>query len=253
MKYLRNFTENLEDEFSIEDWCYKFSITDYEIVDDLVDVDDEVNLDIMNIQNFPFQFGVVSGKFSCYSNQLRTLKGCPKEVGGYFNCGHNRLDSLEGAPIKVGGYFSCHNNNNLRSLKYCPIEVGDDFICHHINLMSLEGSPMNINGDFVCYDNNLTSLIGGPKEVRRHLRCRDNILFTLEGCPEKMPRKIDCENNPIFHIYKLFPTHESYLESLDQNYFRLGGKIVKRRFEKALREIGIMSAPKFIKSYEYIE
>ena len=66
-----------------------------------------------NLKEFPdyIQFGVVKSYFSCYRNQLTSLRGCPREVREYFDCSYNNLTSLEGAPREVGGLFDCSKNN----------------------------------------------------------------------------------------------------------------------------------------------
>ena len=58
----------------------------------------------------------VGGTFSCYGNQLTSLKGAPQKVGKDFWCSRNQLTSLEGAPQEVGGEFDCRRNPNLHSL-----------------------------------------------------------------------------------------------------------------------------------------
>jgi len=52
----------------------------------------------------------ISGSFSCASNKLTTLEGCPKNVGEDFLCFNNLLTSMEGCPEKVGGDFWCAKN-----------------------------------------------------------------------------------------------------------------------------------------------
>ena len=104
----------------------------YTINDDgSIDVDGAVNLSNRNLTKIPFNFGKVSGNFSCHYNQLTSLKGSPNIVGGDFYCYFNQLTSLEGAPNNVGGIFSCNNNQ----------------------LASLDGAPNNVGGNFSCYDN----------------------------------------------------------------------------------------------------
>jgi hypothetical protein len=76
------------------------------------------------------RFGKVSEYFSCWGNQLRTLEGCPREVGGDFDCSDNQLRTLEGSPREVGGDFDCYRNP----------------------LISLEGAPEVIKYDF-CFKN----------------------------------------------------------------------------------------------------
>ena len=43
----------------------------------------------------------------------------------------------------------------------------------------------------------------------------------------------------ILGVYKLFPDHTSFIDSLDYNYLR-GMSIDRRRFKEALDEVGII-------------
>ena len=104
----------------------------YTINDDgSIDVDGAVNLSNRNLTKIPFKFRNVSGNFSCYDNQLTSLKGSPNIVGVGFYCSNNQLTTLKGAPNIVGGVF------------YCPYN----------QLTSLEGAPNTVGGNFSCYDN----------------------------------------------------------------------------------------------------
>ena len=98
----------------IEEWLKEYNIKNYTINDDLtIDVDGFVFLNKENLKEFPdyIQFGVVKSYFSCYRNQLTSLRGCPREVHEYFDCSYNNLTSLEGAPREVRGLFDCSKNN----------------------------------------------------------------------------------------------------------------------------------------------
>jgi hypothetical protein len=123
----------LEDDFDI--WGT------YEFVDGVYNVKGHVSL-IKRVEKLPFKFGNVSGTFSCYSNNLTSLKGAPRRVYGDFYCSYNNLTSLEG----------------------CPTSVGGDFLCSRNKLTSLEGAPKSIVGAFLC-DEELKS----TKEYRQYL------------------------------------------------------------------------------------
>ena len=116
-------------------WLDSFEIKNYTINDDLtIDVKGNVYLNYNSLTCFPsfIKFNKVSGSFSCYNNQLTSLKGCPTTVHGSFDCAKNQLTILEGCPTTVGGYFSCYNNQ----------------------LTSLEGCPTIVDGNFFSCDNN---------------------------------------------------------------------------------------------------
>ena len=150
------------------------------------------------------------------------------KVTGDFYCNNNQLITLEGSPTEVVGYFNCNNNK----------------------LITLEGGPREVGGDFYCYNNQLITLEGSPRSVGRNFNCRDNKLATLEGSPREVGGNFYCIGNPIYSVYKLFPDHKSYMDSLDYNYLR-GTDIVKSRFKEALDEAGI-KIPKKISRYNYI-
>ena len=163
------------------DWLEKLK---HEVHSDgSVSVEGDVNLIVKSLRRIPFNFGVITGNFYCYDNNLTSLEGAPIEVAGGFYCGNNNLTSLEGAPKKVGGIFSC-SGNKLTSLEGAPIEVGGNFVCGNNNLTSLEGAPIEVGGNFNCGNNKLTSLEGAPKEVGGYFHCGNNKLTSLEGAPE---------------------------------------------------------------------
>ena len=98
--------------------------------DGSLDVDGNVWLDELELTKIPLKFNKVNGCFSCSSNKLTSLEGCPKEVIGNFDCSTNfKLTSLKGCPEKVYGNFNCLNTS-LTSLEGCPKEVGGDFTCN---------------------------------------------------------------------------------------------------------------------------
>jgi len=95
--------------------------------DGKIDVDGSLNFNHRGIDEIPFDFGIVTGDFSCARNDLRSLKGSPEKVGRWFNCTSNQLTTLEGGPKEVGGRFRCEGNP-LTSLKGAPEKVGNAFI-----------------------------------------------------------------------------------------------------------------------------
>ncbi len=122
MKYLKLFEQKSYEE-DVAEICQKYNIKSWSINSDgLVDVDDDVWLNGKELTKLPLRFGNVSGIFSCYENNLTSLKGCPKFVGEDFYCYQNKLASLEGGPKSVGGRFWCWKNQ-LTSLRFAPEEV----------------------------------------------------------------------------------------------------------------------------------
>jgi hypothetical protein len=150
-----------------------------------------------------------------------------------------------------------HVDISYQKLEKIPIQFGtvnNSFFCYENKLISLNGSPKVIYGGFYCQYNKITSLIDGPIKVERDYYCNFNpFLLSLEGFPKdfyEIPNShLYCMDTPIYNIYKLFPDHESYIESLDYNYLR-ENTIIKRRLEIALRVVDInLKIPKFIEGY----
>jgi hypothetical protein len=81
---------------------------------------------------------ICKGDFFCQYNKLKSLKGCPTEVGGNFDCSHNQLTSLEGSPEIIGKDFWCNSNDKLTSLEGCPTKVGRDFYCNGNRILPKE-------------------------------------------------------------------------------------------------------------------
>ena len=130
----------------IESWLKEYKIKNYTINDDFtIDVDGSVDLRDKKLKEFPdyIQFGVVTGLFSCYKNQLTSLRGAPKEVRGYFDCSFNKLTSLEGAPKEVGG-FDC-SFNKLTTLRGVPEKVGGDFYCNDNSIQFTEDDVRKVS------------------------------------------------------------------------------------------------------------
>lgn len=125
----------------IEKWLKDYTILHYTIHPDLVvDVAGDLDLSRGCLTVLPFQFGEVSGNFTCYMNSLTSLKNCPWSVGGNFDCSINDLTSLEYCPQTVGGEFDC-SFNKLTSLEYYPQTVGGK-VCYYDN--NFKFTPCNI-------------------------------------------------------------------------------------------------------------
>ena len=152
----------------------------------IVDVKGDIrvkNNNITSLTNELFEFGVVSGFFTCVECELlKTLKGAPKEVGGYFGCSYcSSLTSLEGAPKKIGEGFYCYNCISLKTLEGAPKKIKTHFACDHCDLLtSLEGAPKEVGGWFDCgYCKSLKTLKGAPKKVGEDFYCNNcDIQFT---------------------------------------------------------------------------
>jgi hypothetical protein len=95
----------------ITNWLDEVGIRKYTINKDLtVDVDGHVDLNGKTFEKLSVRFGKVSGYFSIYGcKNLKSLDGCPSEVGDVFTCSNcPKLKSLDGCPSKVGLDFWCY-------------------------------------------------------------------------------------------------------------------------------------------------
>ena len=158
MKYLRLY-ENFDD---IELFCNQHYIPYNINFDGSVDVPGNVNLEFANLSKIPINFNKVDGNFTVHGNHLKSLKGCPKEVGDNFDCSNNKLTTLKYAPIVVhrGGYLC--DNNELVTLEGCASKISNAFYCDHNKLKNLVGGP-KITGQYHCYDNPIIELTGFPE------------------------------------------------------------------------------------------
>ena len=96
----------------IEDWCRKMYIINYTINSQgEIDVDGNVNLTNKNFKELPYKFGTIKGYFSLREcKNLISLKNCPNYIidNNMFDIDDCiKLKSLEGCPKEIGGYFYC--------------------------------------------------------------------------------------------------------------------------------------------------
>ena len=143
----------------IYDYLDELDVLDYTINDDLT-VDSRYNVNLYHMimeDELPFNFNHVKGIFEIDSNDLTSLKGCPKIVGKEFYCNDNRLTSLKGCPKSVGGTFNC-DNNKLTSLEHSPKNVGNNFYCEDNYIYNLDKFDCVFKGIFNCLNNPIGTL-----------------------------------------------------------------------------------------------
>jgi hypothetical protein len=181
MKHLRKY-KIFESNTEIDKICKKYNIINYTInSDNSVDVDGDVNLWGKKLKSIPLNLNIVNGYFSCYDNNLTSLKGCPVRVGNYFSCHSNELTSLQYSPQYVeSGNFYC-GMNKIESLQYCTELIRSNFWCYNNKLTSLEHHP-TVYGNFNCYNNQINTF--------------ENFYYYKED--------VEFRYNPIYDIYELF-------------------------------------------------
>ena len=143
----------------IYDYLDELDVLDYTINDDLT-VDSRYNVNLYHMimeDELPFNFNHVKGIFEIDSNDLTSLKGCPKIVGKEFYCNDNQLTSLKGCPKSVGGTFNC-DNNKLTSLEHSPKNVGNNFYCEDNYIYNLDKFDCVFKGIFNCLNNPIGTL-----------------------------------------------------------------------------------------------
>lgn len=139
-------------------------------------INDDLDLSAMDLEVLPDLTSIkVNGFFYCNNNKLKSLKGCPQEVGG-FDCAGNDIESLMYGPAKASYY--CCSLNNLKSLKWAPKDT--EF--------------------FYCNGNNLTDLQYGPVEALIY-DCSNNKITNLDYIPNECEEFV-FDNNPIYKDYK---------------------------------------------------
>ena len=142
----------------IESWLKEMNIIDYVIHDDLtVEVTGNIDLSYKNLKEIPIQFGIIYGHFVCNHNELKSLKGCPKEIHGSFDCSHNQLINLKDGIKKIKGDFNC-SHNQLISLEGCPEEIEHSFFCNNNHINNLNYLPKKIKKTFDFSKNKLNSI-----------------------------------------------------------------------------------------------
>lgn len=195
----------------------------------------DVNLDYLNFREIPEILKDVSieGSLSLYSNNLRSLKNCPKKIIRHLNVANNRsLRSLVGGPEEVGA-IDVHNcnltslegfpkivysknfsggrvdvsGNKLTSLVGLPEELGELVIYNNPGLKTLQGCPKIIRGSFEALWLPITNMIGGPTVVYDDLLLYDTEINSLEGFPEEVGGNIFLGNSPLGSI--IFPTRNT--------------------------------------------
>lgn len=95
------------------------------------------------------------------NNFLKSLEGCPKEIGGSLDVSECNLSSLKGCSIKVDKNFDCSTNQ----------------------LVSLEGGPSFVGGYYDCGNNLITSLEGIASNKMKWIDASNNQIYSVIDLP----------------------------------------------------------------------
>jgi hypothetical protein len=96
-----------------------------------------------------------------HNNFLKSLDGCPKEIGGSLDLSECNLSSLKGCSIKVVKNFDCSGNE----------------------LTSLEGGPSFVGGYYDCGNNSITSLEGIASNKMKWIDASNNQIYSVIDLP----------------------------------------------------------------------
>lgn len=103
----------------------------------------------------------IKGNLFLHNNFLKSLDGCPKEIGGSLDLSECNLSSLNGCPTRVGKNFDCSENE----------------------LISLDGGPSFVGGYYNCSNNSITSLEGISSNKMKWIDASDNQIFSVIDLP----------------------------------------------------------------------
>lgn len=113
----------------------------------VIDVDGDVEFDVEDITQLPYQFGTVTGDFSVGGMPLTTLKGCPHTVGESFDCSHTDITSFEGGPRQVGRNYIAASCSMLTSLQGLPEVVpGILALAHNTRKAAAKSKVTSLDG-----------------------------------------------------------------------------------------------------------
>lgn len=199
MKYIKSINENLDEFLSIEDWCEKFGLEDYNVREDgYVDVDSWTTISNKDLELIPIKFNAILGSFDCSNNNLKSLNGSPRILTNSFYCEYNSLTTLDGSLLKkINDDYYC-NNNKLTTLIGGPEIINVDFNCSDNNLINIDGFPKEVNGLFCVHNNpvyNLLKLFKNKREFEasldyNYLRGTDIIKHRFEEACEEANRRV---------------------------------------------------------------
>lgn len=101
----------------IHEFCVDYDISKYTInPDGSVDVFENVYFKDSNMDDFPFKFNIVNGKFQASQNHLISIENAPEKVDGSFFINDNNLHNLKGCPKYINGTLDITDNDELTSL-----------------------------------------------------------------------------------------------------------------------------------------
>lgn len=216
MNIITFFTKYMNKNDYINKKMIELGIINYEINNNLINVNGDVNLSKKRLSNLPFQFGDINGDLNIANNKFTNLDGLFKSCNnlyannnlinnlsgmGYIkrniDLSHNKITTLKGIQPIIDGSLLL-NNNRLSNLKDGPIKIVNDFNVSDNKITSLIEMPKSVNIFYI--DNNNVKNLKHLTHIMNSLKINNNKITTLEHLPEKIEFDLYLSKNNISNI-----------------------------------------------------
>ena len=167
-----------------------------------IDLSDQGLVELPQMSN-----AIMYGSFLCQNNNLKSLKGIPRQVNGCVDCSNNNIKSLRHMPKHIGDGFN-FSHNEVDSLHYLSEDIQGDIDASYNNLVDLSYCVSECHGRFNCSYKKLVSLNGCLNIVWSSMDCSYNYLPNLEDMPSTIYGDLVCLGNEFpdnFNVYKDVP------------------------------------------------
>jgi len=128
--------------------------------------------------------------------RVKTLTGCPQEIGGHFIAqGLKAITALVGGPRKVGGNYdvSFSTIETTKGIEGC--EIGQSLVLSHSKITALDGKPGSVGKDVDVSCTDLLTTLGLPDRVEGNLFMRNlPKLMALRGMPKYIGDNLSITN-----------------------------------------------------------
>lgn len=211
----------------------------WNVVDNKVNVDGDIDLSNRGITELPFKFGEIIGNFDISNNNLTDLKNSPDTVSFSFDCSNNKFRNLDNAPESVS-LFICRENN-IENLKSNTLkEIYGCLVCSNCNLKSLDGIQdlVNVPLDISAGNNNIENIdpllkvhCEHENNVSIEIYLNGNNIRELTDLPRYASR-IDLRDNPLEKISNIHLTETKFddlrRETVPKTFIHINGDIEEK-------------------------
>ena len=168
----------------------------------------DIDLSGQGLTELPQMSNVIMyGSFLCQNNNLKSLKGMPRQVSGRVDCSNNKIKSLRHMSKHIGDGFN-FSHNEVDSLHYLSEDIKGDIDASYNELVDLSYCVPECHGRFNCSYNKLVSLNGRLNVVWSTMDCSYNYLQNLEDMPNTIYGDLVCSGNEFpdnFNVCKDVP------------------------------------------------